>query len=126
MFPFITLFLSSLSVVELIGVFQGQLSTLSWIISYYNVYITHSCMAYIIFLLLCTVYHYKNYHRVKMVNSVVEASIPTILLFCVIRKDVDYLYKWQTFWPRGLHQSQISHANNNITIITIFIGSAST
>ena len=25
-------------------------------------------------------------------NSVVEASIPTILLFCVIHKDVDYLY----------------------------------
>ena len=50
------------------------------------------------------------------VNSVVEASVPTILLFCVVRKDVDYLYKWKTFRPKGHHQSQISHAANNITI----------
>ena len=42
--------------------------------------------------------------------SVVEVSVPTILLFCVIHKDVDYLYKWQTFRPKSVHQSQISHA----------------
>ena len=34
-----------------------------------------------------------------------------------IREDVDDLYKWQTFRPSGLHQRQISHADNNITII---------
>ena len=42
-------------------------------------------------------------------NYVVEASVPTIILFCVIRKDVDNLITWQTFRPKGLHQSQISH-----------------
>ena len=46
------------------------------------------------------------------VNSVVEANIPTIILFCVIHEDVDYLYKWQTFWPSGLHQSQIPHVKS--------------
>ena len=40
-----------------------------------------------------------------------------MILFCVIREDVDDLYKWQTFWLSGLHRSQISHADNNITII---------
>ena len=52
-----------------------------------------------------------------MANYVVEASTPTILLFSVICKDVDNLYKWQTFQPKGLHQSEILHADNNITII---------
>ena len=50
-------------------------------------------------------------------NQVIEASIPKIILFCVICEDVNDLYKWKTFWPSGLHQSQISHAYNNITII---------
>ena len=40
----------------------------------------------------------------------IEVSVPTIILFCVICKDVDDLYKWQTFWPSSLHQHQISHA----------------
>ena len=51
------------------------------------------------------------------VNYTVVASVPTIILFCVIRKDVDNLYKWQTFWPKGLHQSQILHADNNTIIM---------
>ena len=50
-------------------------------------------------------------------NYVVEASIPTMILFCVIHKDVGNLYKWQTFRHRGLHQNQILHADNNITTI---------
>ena len=53
----------------------------------------------------------------KIPNFVVETSVPTIILFCVICKDVDNLYKWQTLRPKGLHHSQISHADNNITII---------
>ena len=44
-------------------------------------------------------------------NYVVEVSVPTIILFCVIYNDVDDLYKWKTFQPRGLHQSHISHAD---------------
>ena len=40
----------------------------------------------------------------------IEVSAPTIILFCVIRNDVDDLYKWQTFRPSSLHQRQISHA----------------
>ena len=44
----------------------------------------------------------------KISNYAVKASIPTIILFSVIRKDVDDLYKWKTFRPTGLHQSQIS------------------
>ena len=28
---------------------------------------------------------------------VVEASVPTIILFCVIHEDIDDLYKWPTF-----------------------------
>ena len=44
-------------------------------------------------------------------NHVVEASIPTIILFCAIHEDVDDLYKWQPFRPSGLHQSQISHTH---------------
>ena len=39
---------------------------------------------------------------------VIEASIPTIILFCVICEDVDDLYKRQTFRPSSLHQRQIS------------------
>ena len=31
-----------------------------------------------------------------------------IILFYVILKDVDNLYKWQTFWPKRLHQSQMT------------------
>ena len=50
-------------------------------------------------------------------NCIVEASVPTIILFCVIRKGVDSSYKRQTFRPKSLHQSQISHADNNTTII---------
>ena len=37
--------------------------------------------------------------RLELVTIyVIEASVPTIILFCVIR-DVDDLYKWQTFRP---------------------------
>ena len=54
---------------------------------------------------------------VMKVNYGVKASIPTMILFCVILKDVGNLYKWQTFQHRGLHQSQLLHADNNITII---------
>ena len=39
-----------------------------------------------------------------------------MILFCVISKNIDNLYKWETFWPKGLPQSQISHTDNNITI----------
>ena len=35
-----------------------------------------------------------------------------ILLFCVIRKDVDYLYKWQTFHPKALHQRFCKSVSN--------------
>ena len=43
-------------------------------------------------------------------NYVVEASVLTIVLFCVkFAKDVDdLLYKWKTFRRTSLHQSQIS------------------
>ena len=34
---------------------------------------------------------------------IVKASVPTIILFCVIRKDVGNSYKWQTFWPKVCH-----------------------
>ena len=34
-------------------------------------------------------------------NYVVEASVPTIILFSVIRKDVGNLYKWLMFRPKG-------------------------
>ena len=34
-----------------------------------------------------------------------------------IREDVDDLYKWQTFRRTSLYQSQISHADNYITLI---------
>ena len=44
-----------------------------------------------------------------LVNYVVEASVPTIILFCVIHEDVDDLYKWQMYRPSSLHQRQISH-----------------
>ena len=47
-----------------------------------------------------------------MGNCVVEASVPIIILFCVIHKDVDSLYKWQTFQPKGLYQSQILHVES--------------
>ena len=46
-----------------------------------------------------------------------HASVPIIIFFRVIRKDIDDLYKWPTYWPKGLHQSQILHADNNTTII---------
>ena len=46
---------------------------------------------------------------IRDTNYVVEAGVPTIILFCGIREDVDDLYKWQTFWHSGLHQSQISY-----------------
>ena len=52
-----------------------------------------------------------------LANCMVEASVPTIILFCVIRENIDNLYKWQTFRPKGLHQSQILYADNNSTII---------
>ena len=42
---------------------------------------------------------------------VIEASFPTIILFCVIREDVGDVCKWQTFWPSSLHLRQISHAD---------------
>ena len=45
-------------------------------------------------------------------NYVVDVSIPTIILFCVVHEDVDDLYKRQTFQPSGLCQSRISHADN--------------
>ena len=50
-------------------------------------------------------------------NYIVEVSVHKIILFCVISKDVNNLYKWQTFRLKGLHQSQILHADNNTTII---------
>ena len=52
------------------------------------------------------------------VNSIVEASSSSgNSLLCKIREDVGDLYKWQMFRPSGLHQRQISHADNNTTII---------
>ena len=36
---------------------------------------------------------------------VIEASVPMIILFCVILEDVDDLYKWQTFRPSSLHRN---------------------
>ena len=48
---------------------------------------------------------------------VIEASVPTRILFCVIREDADDLHKRQTFWPSSIHQLQVSHADNNITIM---------
>ena len=57
-------------------------------------------------------------------NYVIEANVPTIILFCVVCKDVD-LYKWQTFQPSTLHQRQFSHADNNISYM-IFTSSPST
>ena len=50
-------------------------------------------------------------------NYVVESGVPTIVLYRVIRKDVVNLYKQQTFRPRGLLQSQVSHVDDNATII---------
>ena len=44
-----------------------------------------------------------------LANYIVEAHVSTIILFCVICKDVDNLYKLQMFRPKGLHQSQILH-----------------
>ena len=54
-----------------------------------------------------------------MLDYVVEASVPTMILFCVIRKDVYNLYKWKTFRLKDLRirPSKISNADNNITII---------
>ena len=50
----------------------------------------------------------------------IEASVPTIILFCVIREDVDDLYKWQMFQPSSLHQRQILHADHmkNCTVVS--------
>ena len=56
-------------------------------------------------------WHLRWLEIVPTCNYVVEASIPTIILFCVICKDVDNLYKWQTFRPKSLHQSQILHVH---------------
>ena len=39
---------------------------------------------------------------------VIEASVSTIILFCVIHEDFDDLYQWQTFRPSSFHQRQIS------------------
>ena len=44
-------------------------------------------------------------------NYVVEARVPSIILFCVIHKDGDNSYKWQTFRPKGFHQTQILHVD---------------
>ena len=41
---------------------------------------------------------------------VIEASIPTIILFCVIRGDIDDLYKWKTLQSSSVHQCHILHA----------------
>ena len=38
-------------------------------------------------------------------------------LLCKVREDVDDLYKWPTFWITSLYHCQISHVDNNITII---------
>ena len=46
-----------------------------------------------------------------LANYIVKTSAPTIIFFCVILKDVDNLYKWKTFRPKGLHQSQVLHAD---------------
>lgn len=35
-----------------------------------------------------------------------------IILFCVIRKDVNNLYKWKTFQPKGLHLCEVLHADD--------------
>ena len=45
-------------------------------------------------------------------NCIVEVSVPTIILFCVIRKDVNNLYKWETFWPKGLQSEPDPHAKS--------------
>ena len=61
--------------------------------------------------------HMLQNAKLSIAIYVIEASVPTIILFCVIREDVDDLYKWQTFRPSSLHQRQILHADTNITII---------
>ena len=53
----------------------------------------------------------------KYFEYVIEARVSTIIFFCVIREDVDNLYKWQTFQSSSLPQRQISHVDNNITIM---------
>ena len=42
----------------------------------------------------------------------IEASVPALIVFRVIREDVDDLYKWKTFWLSSLHQRQISHMDH--------------
>ena len=53
----------------------------------------------------------------QLAKYIVEASVPTVIPFFIIRKDVNNLYKCQTFQTEGLHQSQILLADSN-TIIT--------
>ena len=47
-----------------------------------------------------------------LANYIVEVSVPTIILFCVICKGVDNLYKWKMFQLKGLHQSQVLHGSD--------------
>ena len=53
--------------------------------------------------------------------NVIEASVPMIILFCVIRKDVDDLYEWQTFRPSSLHLYKLS-TSSRITQKRIIVG----
>ena len=57
-------------------------------------------------------------------DYVVEVSVRTIIFMYKILEDVDDLYKWQVFRRTSLHHCRISHVDNNITIMVIFIGAA--
>ena len=56
------------------------------------------------------------------VNYVVKASIATVIFsFCAICKNVDNLYKWQTFQPKGFHQSQVLRlVSRNLALMKAF------
>ena len=51
-------------------------------------------------------------HMINPLKIILRSSIPTIVFYCVVRKDVDNLYKQQAFWPKGLHHNQVSLADN--------------
>ena len=48
-----------------------------------------------------------------------ETSVPTIILICVICKNVDNLYKWETFQPKRLHQNQ--NCMRNLALMKAFV-----
>ena len=50
----------------------------------------------------------KICYNKAVANYVVEASILTIILFCVICKDVDDLYKWQRFRPSDIRMRNLA------------------